>query len=172
MILLHSLFTPTNTPSLLLSISVSDNTTENFVTTIVKSIADQGATIVIAAIVIIFFGVYLKNVLKRENELVYGIVPKLAEIKSTIEKLQTSFNESIGSHNTRTNQSMTSLERDTDVIKEGITEETALLRDISNRLRILENNYDILFKLVVAHNGGKIPTGIYADDDIIDDDNQ
>ena len=115
---------PTNS---LISIDNSGGINNDAVTTIIKSIADQGATIVISAIVILFFGIYLRNVLKRENELVYGIRPQLSEINSSINKLQKSFNDSINAHNTRTNQSMSTVEKNTDDIKDSISNETELM---------------------------------------------
>ena len=133
--------------------SISETTSHDILASTIKSIADQGATIVITAIVLIFLGSYLKSVLKRENDVIYGILPKLTEINTTIKGLQKSVNDVVGSHNMRANQSFNNIERAADDIKDGICDENEILREICNRLTALENNYNTLFKLFLSYVG-------------------
>ena len=133
----------------------SEISSTDTLSTTIQSIADQGVTIIIAAIVILFLGNYLNNVLKRENDVLYGILPKLEEINKSIKQLQTTFNEVIGAHNARSNQSLKTIERTTSDIKGDISEEAEMLREISNRITVLESNYNTLFKLFLSFMGNK-----------------
>ena len=142
---------------------------------IIQSIADQGVMIVITSIVVIFLGKYLKIVMDRETELINGILPKLDELNNSIKDLQKTFNEAIGSHNTRSNQSLRTLERDSSDIKNYISDNEDLLREIDQKMTILENNYNTLFKVMVSFMNNNKP-GLFSshdyDDEVIIDPNK
>ena len=157
-------------------ITITEMTNNDGLTNIVQTIADLGVTLVIAAIVVVFLGKYLSTLIDREKSLIDGILPKINELNTSIQDLQKTFNEAIGSHNTRSNQSLRTLERDANDIKKCISEDEEILRDIFNKMMVLENNYDTLLKILVSlmnsKNTGMYPSHRLQDIDVILEDKE
>lgn len=91
----------------------------NELTSMVEAISNFGIMLIIAAVIVIFLARVLNSMLARDEALISSLVPKLEEMGKQISALQSSVNDVISSHNSKSVQGLRDLSRDNeDIIRE------------------------------------------------------
>lgn len=130
-------------------------TNVGFFNSFVEPIANFGVLVVIASIFLVsiilclrkFIGTYTQTVDKTIN----GVIPKLEEINKSILDLNAYVNEMLSIHNARSNQSFKSIEKDTDDIKDLISECQKKLIELESDINSLKAEYETIFSIMIKN---------------------
>lgn len=150
--------------------------TSNDVIDLASAITDYGVLVVIAAVFLVIVVMYLTTIMKRDSKTVSGIIPKMDELSKNLVEFQRVFNEVLSAHSAHSNQSLKSLERDENELREILLGCQKTLTKIEGEMEILRSNYDTLFKTIIEtrqnnynHNSQKEYAKMYCRTDMIED---
>lgn len=121
--------------------TVATNFGQDDIMNISKLISDYGATVILAAVGIIFLVKVLNTFLEKDKAVTNSIIPGLTEIRNTIANLKVTVVETISSHNTASNKKLTEVKTEINAVQKAFDKADA---NLTENVKKLDDRVDAL----------------------------